>query len=212
MCRAVLWDMDGTLVDSSDAIQAAMAVALRTLGRTPPRPDELRPMIGTPIRAIFAQSGAPEASLDELVRQYRAAYDNKSVQVFPGVLALLAGLQRAGCAQGIVTTKGDALADRALLDVGLRSFIDVIVGDNGKRPLKPDPAPVLEACSRLQVEPRHAVLVGDTVHDEAAARQAGAHFIGVSWGYGQFPPGHGITIAQNATELTRFLDPLIGRL
>lgn len=202
--------MDGTLVDSSAAILAAANEGLAGRALPPLRLEELRPLIGTPIRAILSRRTADPAALDDLVARYRAAYPEASrrhTRPYEGMRELLEATHARGWPNVIVTTKADAVAQAVLDQLGLAGLFAGVVGDDGKRPLKPDPAPVLEACQVGGARPADACLVGDTVHDLAAARGAGARFLGVAWGYGDPAAmrAQGATVCADPAELRRRL-------
>jgi phosphoglycolate phosphatase-like HAD superfamily hydrolase len=187
--RAVLWDLDGTLVDSSGSILCAANRALASEpGLRPLQMHELRPLIGIPIRDIFRRHlGTPDESLlDRLVGAYRAAYAGCQAltSVHAGMADLLGRVAAAGARNVVVTTKGEQVARGVLDALGLARHVSGVVGDDGRRPLKPSPVPVADACRLAGAEPGDAVLVGDTAHDAEAARGAGVAFLGVAWGYG----------------------------
>lgn len=184
MRKAILWDLDGTVADSLAAILQAADLALADAGLPAMREDRLRPLIGTPIRTILALQGVPQAQLDRCVATYRARYDPRSAKPIAGVPALLRAAHAQGFLNAVVTTKADRLAAQALEGIGLREVFAVVIGDDGARPLKPHPQPVLDACAALGVAPEAATMVGDTMHDLEAARAAGVRFVAVPWGYG----------------------------
>ena len=205
--RAVLWDMDGTILDSLPAIHAAANAALARQSMPPVGLATLRPWVGTPIREIFAALGARRDALDSMVAQYRMAYGTEATRAFPGMAEVLQALSRAGVRQAIVTTKNERLARRILGEHGLADLFQAVVGENGTRPLKPHPQSLFDACSELHVVADQAVMVGDTSHDLAAALAAGIRFIGVSWGYGDVETMRrpGIEVAESPRSLQTIL-------
>lgn len=183
--NAVLVDLDGTLLDSKLSIRDTMNTVLAERGLAPMGRDELDRLIGKPLRVILGTRTSDAALVEAMTHRYRAAYNETgwvTVDVFPGLVALLRDLRAQGIPLASVTSKGQLETETLLFDLGLGDLFDVIVGDDDVRPLKPDPAPVLEACRLLGVDPACAVMVGDTIFDVGAARAAGAHCIGVLWG------------------------------
>lgn len=183
--QAVLVDLDGTLLDSRLSIRETLNLVLAERGLPPFSREETDRLIGHPLRHILAQRTPDAAAVEAMTHRYRAAYNEVgwvTAQPYAGLPELLRELRRDGVALAAVTSKGQQETETLLFDLGLADVFDLVVGDDDVRPLKPDPAPVLEACRRLGVAPADAVMVGDTTFDVAAGRDAGAATIGVLWG------------------------------
>jgi 2-phosphoglycolate phosphatase len=183
--RAVLVDLDGTLLDSRLSIRETLNTVLAERGLTPFSRADMDHLIGKPLRDILADRTADPAAIEAMTHRYRAAYNETgwvTVDPFPGLVPLLRDLRAQGIATATVTSKGQLETETLLFDLGLGDLFDVIVGDDDVRPLKPDPAPVREACRLLGVDPADAVMVGDTTFDVRSARAAGAACVGVLWG------------------------------
>jgi pyrophosphatase PpaX len=180
----VLFDLDGTLIDSGPIILASMKHAsLVVLGR---EPDEelVRAAIGGPGLVAQMRDLDPER-VDELVDAYRAHNEplHAELESFAGMLELLPVLRDEGRSLGIVTAKrlrtvGLAL-DRFPI---LREATDVVIGVEDTERHKPDPAPLLEALRRLEARPADAAYVGDSPFDVRAAKAAGMFAVAVGWG------------------------------
>jgi pyrophosphatase PpaX len=182
--RIVLFDLDGTLIDSGAIILASMQHAVRTvLGREIP-PAELQMSIGG--QGIVAQMTAIDPDhVDELLDAYREHNDglHETLEAFDELLALLPGLKAEGRRLGIVTAKRHRTVDLALDRFpALASAFDVVVGFEDTTTHKPDPEPVLLALERLAGTPQEAVYVGDSPFDIGAAKAAGVFAVAVSWG------------------------------
>lgn len=187
--RAVLFDLDGTLLDSNQSIRSTMNAVLAERGLPTFAKAELDALIGTGLRDILARKMAqPDpAALAAMALRYRGVYSESgwfTVGFFPGLEDLVVDLQRRGRPVGIVTSKGQQETETLLFDLGVAGLFDTVVGDDDHRALKPDSAPVLEACRRIGCEPSGAVVVGDTRFDILAAKAAGARAVGVLWGNG----------------------------
>ena len=182
--RIVLFDLDGTLIDSGPIILASMQHAVRTvLGREIP-PAELQMSIGG--QGIVAQMTAINAEhADELLEAYKDHNDglHETLEAFDDLLALLPGLKVEGRKLGIVTAKRHRTVGLALARFpALASAFDVVVGFEDTERHKPDPEPVLLAVERLGGSPEDAVYVGDSPFDIAAAKAAGVFAVAVGWG------------------------------
>ncbi|HET7263672.1 MAG TPA: HAD-IA family hydrolase [bacterium] len=181
--RAVLFDMDGTLLDSADLIVTSFVETCRTLlGRTLDREETLRTW-SWPVRAKF-HAIAP-ARADELTKEYLRRYiemHDERARLFPGVPAVLDALGARGYLLGIVTSKRRATTGAAVRAFGLDRWCRAIVVDEDVSRHKPDPEPVTLGARLLGVAPAEALMVGDSVEDMAAARGAGAGAGAALWG------------------------------
>jgi phosphoglycolate phosphatase len=179
--RAIVFDLDGTLVDSLPDIVDAFREAFEQEGLEPPAEALVRPQIGLPLEQMYG-SFAPSASIDALVTHYRRIYPTRFTQrsrPYPGVIELLSGLRERGYKLGVATTKTSDMAERFVTAMGLRDALDVVQGTDGF-PHKPAPDVVVRALTRMQA--RGAFMVGDTVHDIEAGRAAGLQTFAVTWG------------------------------
>jgi 2-phosphoglycolate phosphatase len=185
----VLYDLDGTLVDSACDIVAAMRHAmLQVDNREPPDADELRALIGRPLSTILCDTGYPSdaASTARFIDSYRdhyARHFRDHTRVFPGVLEVLCHLRQAGVKQAVVTTKHQTQAEMVVEGCGLTGFLDYVHGHKEGRQLKPHPEPMLTALAQLGVQAGAAMVVGDTELDIESGRAAGTATCGVAYGY-----------------------------
>lgn len=188
--KAVLWDMDGTLLDPNGSIRGALDAAVVFGGFAPFSEDEV--LIGMPLRDILRMRTDDAAAIEAMVDEFRrVSYEEawRIVSWYPGILDILTWCRDQGLQVGVVTTKGEYEADLLLRNLDQRDLFDTVVGDDDVRALKPDPAPVREALRRLDVAPEDAVMIGDTCYDVDAGHAAGCTTIGVLWGHGA--GGHG---------------------
>ena len=178
----VLFDFDGTVVDSGAMILASLRHATKTVLERELSDAELLAAVGTPLHDQMRLIDAERA--DELVAVYRAHNEplHEALQPCDGILDVLAQLKAEGRRLGIVTAKRGATVDLAFAVLPLRDYFDVVVaGDDVKRH-KPGPDPLLSALEKLGAEPDAAAYVGDSPFDVAAARAAGLHSVAVTWG------------------------------
>jgi N-acetyl-D-muramate 6-phosphate phosphatase len=185
--QAVLFDLDGTLIDSA-ADLAGAANAMRAARGLAPLPlAQYRPHGGSGARGMLGQAFAVvpgHADYDELKREFLDRYEGQmydSTRPFDGIEAELAGLAAAGLAWGIVTNKAERFALPLTAALGLGAA--TVVGGDTTGHTKPHPAPLLEAARRLGVAPAACLYVGDDERDVMAGRAAGMATAVAAWGY-----------------------------
>lgn len=194
--RAVLFDLDGTLLDTVPDLHAAVCAMLADLGR-PALPEEaVRSYVGRGIanlvkRALagsldVAEDDAP-APPDALAsfRRHYARENGRRTQFFPGVREGLEAIRAAGLPMAVITNKAEAFTRPLLEMTRLAEFFSVVVsGDNLPRH-KPDPMSLVWACGRLGVSPADALFIGDSVNDFLAARAACCRVFLLPYGYNE---------------------------
>jgi len=181
----VLFDLDGTLIDSVRLILDSYHHTLDAHG-LPPRSDDfwLRGL-GTPLRAQFGEWGDDPDQIEAMVltyREYNLRYHDERVAAYPGVVAMITAVLAGGARTGLVTSKNREGALRGLRVVGLENTMEVIIGADDVERHKPHPEPVLRALSALDVAPASALFIGDSVHDMESGRAAGIATGAVLWG------------------------------
>ncbi|WP_242342363.1 HAD family hydrolase [Anaeromyxobacter terrae] len=181
---AILFDLDGTLVDTVPFILASVRHAFEGYGLCPTDAQWIAG-IGTPLRAQIASFARLPEDVDPLVGRYRGFWlenHDRMTRAFPGALQVVEALAASGHPLGVVTAKTEEGALRTLRHTGLLRYMQAIVGADTCARSKPDPEPVHVALARLERAPSEAVLVGDSPHDIAAARAAGVRALGVLHG------------------------------
>jgi phosphoglycolate phosphatase len=193
--RAVLFDLDGTLLDTVADITAALNSALAEQLPVALPESEVRTLIGRGVpslieRALARVPGGESADAGRLLERYLAHYEEiqrsgrMRTRPFPGVARGLAELHSLGLKIAVVTNKSAKSSVDLLTRLRLEHWINELVGgDSGHR--KPEPQPLLLACARLGVSPAAAVMVGDSVIDVLAARAAGIRVLCVPYGYNE---------------------------
>jgi pyrophosphatase PpaX len=180
----VLFDLDGTLVDTVPFILAAARHAFEGYGGGPTDAEWVAG-IGTPLRAQLASFARAPEDVDGLVERYRAywiEHHDRMTRAFDGALEVVASLAADGRPLAVVTAKVEAGAHRTLRHTGLLPYVQVVVGADSCARAKPHPDPVRLALARLGARPEGAVMVGDSPHDIAAGRAAGVRTIAALWG------------------------------
>jgi len=189
---AVLFDLDGTLVDSAEDLLVAANALRERRGLAAISIEAFRPSVSRGARSMLAVS-VPGFAVEDVdtVNEFLAVYAEAIAarsRLFPGIDGLLQQIETRGLRWGIVTNKAEALA-RALVDaLGLASRCAVLIGGDTLSERKPHPLPLLEACRRLEAAPAASLYLGDDPRDIEAALAAGMRGIAVQWGY--FDPEH----------------------
>jgi pyrophosphatase PpaX len=207
---AVLFDLDGTLIDSTALILASARHAFDGVTRHSYTEAEWLTGMGMPLRTQLGRFAASEADVEPLTERYKAfqrRHHDDLVRAFDDVLATLDELRRRGHPMAIVTGKGGVMARHGLAHCGLD--FDVIVAADDCVRHKPDPEPVLRALDLLGIAPEQAVFVGDSPHDMAAGNAAGVVTVGALWG--PFAPGD-LAAADHLLRRLADLPALLDRL
>ena len=179
----VLFDLDGTVVDSGAIILASMQHAVReVLGREYPE-EQLLQAVGGP--GLEAQMAALDpAQVDELVRAYRAHNEplHEELRCCEGMDGVLVRLKDEGRRLGVVTAKRRVTVELAFAKVPLGHLFEAVVGGDETARHKPDPEPLLLAAKRMGADPSETAYVGDSPFDVRAANAAGMFAVAVTWG------------------------------
>jgi pyrophosphatase PpaX len=188
----VLFDLDGTLIDTTDLILASFAWTFdcHLPGRCPTR-ETLVHTFGRSLPAVLRELAAAhdEGDPDVLATQMLATYrdfqleqHDALIKPFPGVGEMLRELRSGGRRLGLVTSKREGFARRGLALFGLEALFEIAVFHDDTTRHKPDPKPLVLAAERARLAPGDVVYVGDSVHDVAAGRAAGMRTVSVLWG------------------------------
>jgi phosphoglycolate phosphatase len=195
--EAVLFDLDGTLLDTAADIAEALNRALAERGWPPIAPGEVRRMIGRGSPMLMERASAflgrelDEAAKTEMLERFFHHYGfldesgEFNAVPYPGAAGCLRALREAGLRSAVVTNKHERFATGLLKALGLRDWVDCVVGGDSCPRRKPDPAPLLFACEQLGAAPTRALMVGDSINDVQAARGAGIPVICVPYGYNE---------------------------
>jgi phosphoglycolate phosphatase len=190
--KALIFDLDGTLVDTAPDLHAATNHVLGLIGRTPISMAELRAFVGhgamNLIERGVAATGDPVdmATLKQLHGAFLEYYgDNISAHsvVFDGLIGVLDRAQAAGLKLGVCTNKVEGLSRKLLGELGMMHRFGSLIGGDTLPVMKPDPAPLLEAIARLGADPAQAMMVGDSETDIRTAQNADVPVLAVTFGY-----------------------------
>jgi phosphoglycolate phosphatase len=185
---AVIFDLDGTLVDTPYVIVQTALSALAERGCSGPTPEAIRATIGLPLNVAFSGLlGVPEhaENVQGCVAEYRRLWRERVVPrskefLYPGVAEGLPGLRAQGLRLAVATSKAQAGAVRQLEAAGIAQYFEVVAGYEAVARPKPAPDLALHVLDRLGIAPEGAVVVGDTTHDLLMARAAGLRAIAVT--------------------------------
>jgi len=179
----VLFDLDGTLVDSLPLIEQTYRKVFRDMN-IPWGDNDVLKWLGRPLVDI-AGHFAGEERKDEFVKRYQGYYKvehDQNIKVFPGAREMLEWLKKIGIKLGIVTSKGKPTTMHAVDLLDINKFIEVIITAHDVKKYKPDPDPVLAALKAIGSSPACALYVGDSPYNIMAGQEAGTKTAGVTWG------------------------------
>ena len=191
---AVLFDLDGTLLDTVPDLHAGVCAMLRDLGRAELPLEAIRSYVGRGIpnlvkRALAASlevpEGPPPAEALASFKRHYAHENGRHTRPYPGVVDGLDRLKAMGMPMAVITNKAEAFTLPLLEMTGLAGYFDVVVGGDLLPRPKPDPMALIWACGALRVSPSQALMIGDSVHDFHAGRAAGCRVFLLPYGYNE---------------------------
>jgi phosphoglycolate phosphatase len=183
---AVLFDMDGTILDTLADTRAALNHALRSFGFPERSAEQTAAAMGRGIDHLVRSSlpAQTEISVQDVIRVYREYYAEHSMdssRPYDGMPELLSALKAGGAKTAVISNKSDEYT-KTIADALYPGLLDLAVGEMPGTPMKPDPAPVFSALRALEERPENAVYVGDTEIDMLTAKNAGIACITCAWG------------------------------
>ena len=206
--RGVLFDLDGTLLDTERLILVSFRHAVETvLGKSIPD-ERLMAKVGQPLTVQMWDFTDDQAVHDELLGTYRAYNErvhDDLIRIFPGVADVLAELRGRGLDLGVVTSKRHETALRGLAVFGLDRSFDFLIGSDDWPTHKPDPGPVAHGCDLLGLRPEECLYVGDSPFDIQAGNGAGCTTVAALWG--MFPEA--VLEAERPDYVCRTIDELL---
>ena len=216
--RAVLFDLDGTLMDTSAEICTALAAAMRHSGLPVLDRPTVESMIGKGVRVLveraLARAGAGHVNVEGLLDRFEAEYDaivGTDSRLFPGALEGMRRLRSAGVPMGVVTNKPRLFTRRLLDQAGATPFLSAVVsGDDGFM-RKPAPDMLLAACARMGTPPAVTLMLGDSDNDIAAARAAGCPVWCVPYGYNEGRPPEALSCDRLIEDIDAAARALLAR-
>ena len=187
MYKAILFDLDGTLIDSSEGILAAVKETFDVLHIDPLSDDEIKSCIGPPIGETLQKLvGFSDSEKKEFYGVFRSLYKEKYLyrcEIYPGIISLLDELREKGSFVGIATNKRKDSTEDLLDHLAIVDRFDIVVAQDGVF-IREKASMVAEAMDLLNVVKEDTVLIGDSISDLNAAKKAEIGFIGVRYGFG----------------------------
>ena len=194
--KAVLFDLDGTLLDTLPDLFAATNAMLCDMGYPELPEASIRSYVGRGIPNLIKRALANSLHIDEdtqaappeAIASYRRHYERengRNVRIYPGVREGLERIKARGIPMGIVTNKADAFIVPLLEKMGISAYFDVLVGGDLLPKIKPDPMSIIWACGRLGFSPKDVLFIGDSVNDFLAARAAACPVFLLPYGYNE---------------------------
>jgi phosphoglycolate phosphatase len=212
--RAVLFDFDLTLADSSAGFAASHRHACECLNLTAPDLEAIRRSIGTPLHLVVPRffPQLDEEGVAEYIRIYQARADSVMTpltRMVPGACDALRRLKNAGLKLGLVSQKLRYRVEEVLIREDISAYFDVVLGAEDVPAFKPDPSGLLLALERLQATPEEALYVGDTTIDAEAAANAGLRFVAVLTGpttRGEHATYDELAVLESVAQLPQLLE------
>jgi len=192
----IVWDLDGTLVDSAPDLATALNTVLDKRGFFTHSVDVVRTMIGNGVPKLVERGfnavgmRLDAAQLDELVAMFVKEYKTcatEQTRPYPHIVETLEKIRGMSIPMGVCTNKPEAFTEQILEGLGLAEYFSSVVGGDTTSTRKPDPQPVLACLRGLVSEPVSSLMIGDSVHDVHAAHAAGVTVAVVPWGYRSAP-------------------------
>ncbi len=184
----ILWDLDGTLLDTLSDLTASANYALAAHGFAVSKEEQVRNAVGHGVRNLICRllpEGVQTSAFDAVYADFRAHYSanyNVYTKPYPGIPALLQELRHRGCAMAVVSNKPDEVV-KALTKAHFADLIPVAIGDQEGRRRKPFPDGCAAALALLERDKKNAVYIGDSETDIATASNVGLPLLCVSWGF-----------------------------
>lgn len=208
--KAILFDLDGTLTDSSEGIMNCAKLVFNHFNLRIPSNKELRVIIGPPLRLSFLRFGVKEKDLDEAINVYRGRYVKEGkFENYPyeGIEELLKNLKNAGHRLFVATSKPEPVSKEILEHFGLAKYFELICGaaNDNKRETK---AKVIKYLLDQKQDLENIIMIGDTAFDVIGAKENNIPTIGVDWGFGdleEMKKEGAIYIASTPLDLQNYL-------
>lgn len=178
MIKAVLFDIDGTLLDTEKQVIAGLQETLREQKGLQVAAEDLFYTLGIPGKQVVADFADSDSESDQLLQSWESKMKTnfKDVQIFPGIVDLLEGLREKGLLLAIVTSKNKSEFVDEVTPFGLNSYFQAVITASDTLKHKPNPEPVLKGLDELQVLAEQTIYVGDAVYDLRSGKAAGTKF------------------------------------
>jgi len=193
--KAVMVDLDGTMLDTAADLSAAINAMMRDLGRAELPVSQIQTYIGKGIQKLVKRSLTQSMDFDpddalfaEAMPMYEIEYAKTltlETRPYPGVVEGLKTMKAEGFHMACITNKAGRFTLPLLVNTGLRDFFEIVIAGDTLPEKKPHPLPLLHACQHFGIQPHEMLLIGDSLNDAQAARAAGCHVFIVPYGYNE---------------------------
>lgn len=186
--KTLIFDLDGTLLDTLDDLCSAFNYALKTCGYRVRTKSELKSFVGNGVKKALDRATDNSLSEDELLRltncfkKYYISFNSKKTKPYPGIIDLLKNLKEKGCKTAVVSNKFDE-AVKMLCNGYFNGYIDYAVGESNKTRKKPEIDGIKDVCNKLSADLSECIYIGDSDIDILTAKNAKIPCISVSWGF-----------------------------
>jgi phosphoglycolate phosphatase len=207
----LLFDLDGTLVDSSGTITTCIEYALDKVGMTTVNSTPIQTLIGAPLLDIFLNEfGLTQEQTDQAIHHYREHWDSRKQagsRIYEDIQAVLSNLQETGYRLFIATVKPTSIAEKVLEDLSLRSYFEGVAGSSMNHERREKSRIIAHALQKFGLDPIRSMMIGDRHQDIAGARDNGLAAMAVTYGFGTreelyaAEPDHIVEHARDITSL-----------
>jgi len=205
----ILFDLDGTLIDSTEAILESFEVSFKEFGFDVRSDEIIKSFIGHPLELMYEKLGVKDEKIEPIVKSYKKHYraiSREKTTLLPFVKQALEEAKEFAIL-GVVTTKTKRYSLELLEHMDILKYFSIVIGREDVQNPKPHPEPILKALALLNADKKSAWMIGDTVMDMSSAKDAGIQACGVMCGYGTLYELEKITknICKNSFEAVKFI-------
>ncbi len=212
--QLIVFDLDQTLLDSTACICNATNYALEQVGKKPVAKEKIIPRIGLPVKKFLAIVAGikDENKINQILKHYTTYFKKNSLKectLYPGVKETLEYFTKKNKKLAVSTTARLEMAVRILKGLGIINYFEVIIGEEMLQHVKPDPESLFLITEQLKIDPKNAVMIGDTYMDLEAGKSAGMHIIGILHGVDSKEDLEAVgpdAIIKNISELQTILE------
>jgi len=184
MIKAILFDLDGTLIDTNELIYKSFCYAFKEVLHKELPKEEIKGLYGKPLKDSFANYVGDKKTIENLIvahRSYNDLHHDNMCKPFDGVVELLTKLKEKNIKCGVVTSKRKNVAIHGMTLGGIIDFMDIIISPEDTKRHKPEGEPALKACELLGIKPKETIMVGDSPYDLLCGKNAGCLTCGVEY-------------------------------
>lgn len=183
MLNAVLFDLDGTLIDTNELIIDSFKHTFEVLKKSVPTRDKIISCFGEPLYETMNKFFDDANEAVEIYREFNLKYHDDRISSYKNATEILESLKNKGYKLAIVTSKNRSTALRGLKYLKILDYFEVLVTSDEVENHKPHPEPVLRACEILEVSPKNSIMVGDSIYDIMSGKNAGSKTCGVCYSF-----------------------------